>query len=121
MAADRRAGEGRAADRAAILQVSTILASIAEVATTGPGGGLYAYRCSKAALNMASASLAVDLRDSGVLVTSLHPGWVQTDMGGPNGHITAETSATVMLETMAQLSDKDHGAFLTFDNKPIQW
>ncbi|HUN24622.1 MAG TPA: SDR family oxidoreductase [Anaerolineales bacterium] len=57
------------------------------------GGGSYAYRTSKAALNKASQLLATDLRAEGVIVVPVHPGWVRTDMGGPNGEISAEDSA----------------------------
>jgi NAD(P)-dependent dehydrogenase (short-subunit alcohol dehydrogenase family) len=51
-------------------------------------GGRYAYRASKAALNAMGKSLSVDLKDKGVIVLILHPGWVRTDMGGPNGLLT---------------------------------
>ncbi|HAF01018.1 MAG TPA: short-chain dehydrogenase, partial [Methylophilaceae bacterium] len=50
-------------------------------------GGEYIYRSSKTALNMVVKSLAIDLQKYGVLVAALHPGWVRTDMGGPNGLI----------------------------------
>ena len=52
---------------------------------------------------------------------AMHPGWVQTEMGGPNAMITTETCVTAMLDTIDQLGDKDHGAFLRYNNTSIPW
>jgi len=82
---------------------------------------MYAYRCSKSALNMVSANLAVELRHDGVLVTSFHPGWVSTDMGGQEAPITPKDSVTAMLAAMAKLSEKDQGAFMHQDMQPLAW
>ena len=112
-------GQGKSVDKSAIVMTSSILASIGEVANTGSSS--YSYRCSKAALNMATASLAADLAASPMLVVAVHPGWVQTDMGGPKAAISTKDSVAAMLETFTKLSEEDHGAFRTFDNKPIQW
>jgi len=103
--------------RAAVVQMSTAVASIAE----NSGGGTYAYRCSKAALNMAMKSLSVDLTGKGILVMAMHPGWVLTEMGGPNAQISTETCCSTMLQTLAQLSEKDHGSFLRYNNTVIPW
>lgn len=103
--------------RAAIVQMSTSVASIAE----NSGGGTYAYRCSKAALNMAMKSLSVDLGGTSILEMSMHPGWVLTDMGGPNAQISTETCCSTMLKTLEGLTEKDHGAFLRYNNTSIQW
>lgn len=104
-------------DQAASVLMSTSVASIAE----NSGGGLYPYRCSKTALNMAMQSLSVDLKDTGILIMSMHPGWVQTRMGGPNALIDTETCCKTMIETLDQLSEKDHGAFLRYNNTSIPW
>lgn len=104
-------------DRAAVIQMSTAVASVAE----NTGGGLYAYRCSKSALNMSMKSLSVDLVDSGVLVLAIHPGWVLTEMGGPNAQISTNTCCSTMLETLASLTEKDHGSFLRYNNTSIPW
>lgn len=103
--------------RAAAIQMSTAVASIAE----NGGGKNYAYRCSKSALNMAMKNLSLDLAGSGVLTMAMHPGWVKTDMGGPNAMISVEDCCSSMLETLDGLADKDHGAFLRYNNTPIQW
>ena len=75
----------------------------------------------QAALNMSTAVLAVSLLPRGVLCASLHPGWVQTDMGGQDAPVTVQASVAGMLATMDQLGEKDHGALLSYDNKHIQW
>jgi len=115
-AAGKGAGE-RSCARSAIIQMSTAVASIAE----NTGGSTYAYRCSKSGLNQCMKSLSVDLNDKGILVMAMHPGWVQTEMGGPNAMITTETCVTTMLDTIDQLGDKDHGAFLRYNNTSIPW
>jgi NAD(P)-dependent dehydrogenase (short-subunit alcohol dehydrogenase family) len=116
-AAKASTGAGRSLSRGGIVQMSTAVASVAE----NSGGGLYAYRCSKSALNMSMKSMSQDKKDTGVLILSIHPGWVQTDMGGPNALITTETCCKTMLETFDALDDKDHGSFLRYNNTPIPW
>jgi NAD(P)-dependent dehydrogenase (short-subunit alcohol dehydrogenase family) len=84
-------------------------------------GGEYLYRTSKAALNMVLKSLSVDLTKYGVSVAALHPGWVKTDMGGPNGLIDAETSVHGLRKVIAMLSLNNSGKFYAFDGKEIPW
>lgn len=104
-------------DQAASILMSTAVASIAE----NTGGSLYPYRASKAGLNMVMKSLSVDLKDTGILIMSMHPGWVKTRMGGPNALIDTETCCSTMIDTLNQLSEKDHGSFLRYNNTPIPW
>jgi len=115
-AAGKGAGE-RSCARSAIIQMSTAVASLAE----NTGGSMYPYRCSKSGLNQCMRSMSVDLKDKEILVMAMHPGWVQTEMGGPNAMITTETCVTTMLDTIDQLGDKDHGAFLRYNNTSIPW
>jgi len=103
--------------RAAAIQMSTAVASIAE----NSGGQSYAYRCSKSGLNMAMKNLSIDLKEDGILVMAMHPGWVLTEMGGPNAMIDTTTCASTMIDTLYQLGDKDQGSFLRYNNTPIQW
>lgn len=84
-------------------------------------GGYYIYRSSKAALNMVTKSLSVDLKPKEVIVINMHPGWVQTDMGGPSALITAEQSITSMRKTINGLTMSDSGKFITYDGKEIAW
>jgi NAD(P)-dependent dehydrogenase (short-subunit alcohol dehydrogenase family) len=72
------------------------VASIAE----NEGGGLYAYRCSKIAANMATKSMSIDLDAKGITCTILHPGYVRTDMTNGNGYIDKEESVEGMLTVL---------------------
>jgi NAD(P)-dependent dehydrogenase (short-subunit alcohol dehydrogenase family) len=85
------------------------------------GGGSHIYRSSKAALNAAVKSLAIDLSDKGFSVALLHPGWVRTDMGGPNGLIDTKTSVTGLMEVIAGLDPASSGRFLNYDGSVIPW
>jgi NAD(P)-dependent dehydrogenase (short-subunit alcohol dehydrogenase family) len=85
------------------------------------GGGQYIYRTSKAALNAAVKSLAVDLADAGFSAAVLHPGWVQTDMGGPNALIDTKTSVEGMLAVIDELDMEKSGQFLNYDGSTIAW
>jgi len=85
------------------------------------GGGEYLYRSSKTALNMVMKSLSIDLKPYDMSLITLHPGWVRTDMGGPNGLIDAEESVTGMKRQIDKLSMKTSGQFIAYDGKKIPW
>jgi NAD(P)-dependent dehydrogenase (short-subunit alcohol dehydrogenase family) len=85
------------------------------------GGGSYMYRSSKAAVNMVVKSLAVDLESAGVIATVLHPGWVKTDMGGPNALISATQSVSGMRQVIGRLTLADSGKFIAYDGEVIPW
>lgn len=84
-------------------------------------GGSYIYRSSKAAVNMVMKSLSIDLNPYGIAVVTLHPGWVQTDMGGPNGLIDLQTSVTGLRKVIAYLSLASSGKFIAYDGSEIAW
>ena len=84
-------------------------------------GGSYSYRSSKAALNAVSVSLANDLSDLDISVVALHPGWVQTDMGGPNGLIDVETSATGLKAILDKAGKAESGKFYDYSGKQLPW
>ncbi len=81
----------------------------------------YAYRCSKAALNMATVQLARDLQAEGIAVLALHPGWMKTDMGGPEAVLPTEFSARGLCDVIDRASIEISGSFLTFDGKRVGW
>lgn len=85
------------------------------------GGGSYVYRSSKAAVNSVMKSLAIDLEPKGIIVALLHPGWVRTDMGGPNGLISCEKSVSGMRQVIDDLIHTDTGKFYAFDGQIIPW
>jgi NAD(P)-dependent dehydrogenase (short-subunit alcohol dehydrogenase family) len=72
----------------------------------------YCYGASKAALNHFSVGLAHELRPRGIVVVALSPGWVRTDMGGPQGELTPEESANAIADTILKLQTDDSGCFL---------
>ncbi|MFZ9871386.1 MAG: SDR family oxidoreductase [Steroidobacteraceae bacterium] len=85
-------------------------------------GGLYAYRASKAAVNAIMRSMAIDLAKShGIKATALHPGWVRTDMGGPNADIDAPTSARGMKDLIARLDETMAGRYWMYDGSELPW
>lgn len=84
-------------------------------------GGRYAYRASKAALNAVGKSLSVDLKDKGIHVLILHPGWVKTDMGGPNGLVTVEDSVNAQLDLIARANADMSGRFFHISGEDLPW
>jgi NAD(P)-dependent dehydrogenase (short-subunit alcohol dehydrogenase family) len=85
------------------------------------GGSLYLYRSSKTAVNQVVKSLSIDLKDRGINVIALHPGWVRTDMGGPNGLIDTQTSAHGMRQVLEHIGPADSGRFINYDGTSIAW
>lgn len=84
-------------------------------------GESYSYRSSKTAVNMVMKSLSIDLKPYGISVVTLHPGWVQTDMGGPNGLISAQTSVSGLRNVIENLNLENTGQFIAFDGKTVAW
>lgn len=84
-------------------------------------GGYYAYRASKAALNAVGKSLSLDLKDRGVIVLILHPGWVRTDMGGPNGQLTVRESVDAQLDLIARANPAMSGRFFHVSGEDLPW
>lgn len=100
-----------------IVTISSKMGSIAD----NSGGGSYIYRSSKAAVNMVVKSLAIDLKPAGITVVVLHPGWVKTDMGGPNALISAAQSVSGMRRVISQLTLADSGKFIAYDGQTVPW
>lgn len=100
-----------------IITLSSIMGSIAENDSSGD----FIYRSSKAAVNAVMKSLAGDLKSEGITVAVLHPGWVRTDMGGPDAAIEAPESVTGIRAVIAGLKESDSGRFLNYDGTEIPW
>ncbi len=89
--------------------------------TDNTSGGYYGYRMSKAALNAAGMSLARDLASRGVAVAILHPGFVQTDMVGNNGDISASTAAERLAARIDALTLENSGTFWHSNGEELPW
>ena len=100
-----------------IVSISSKLGSISE----NSGGGQYAYRASKAALNAVNKSLSIDLTEKGITSIVISPGWVKTDMGGENADLTIHDSVTQMREVIERVDINDTGKFFNFDGNIIKW
>jgi NAD(P)-dependent dehydrogenase (short-subunit alcohol dehydrogenase family) len=85
------------------------------------GGGSYAYRASKAAINAGMHNLALDLKSSGISCITLHPGWVKTDMGGAGADIDVATSAAGLKKVIDGITLRDTGKFYNYDGGEIPW
>lgn len=103
-----------------IINISSRSGSLAE-GTLDDDEGDYAYRCSKAALNMAGVKLAQDFRRDGITVLALHPGWVKTDMGGAEAPLDLQESVTGLIARIEEAGLHQTGHFLRFDGRPIAW
>lgn len=101
-------------------KLAFVSSKMGSIADNGRGGS-YIYRCSKTALNSVVKTLAVDLAEEGFIAAALHPGWVRTDMGGPNGHIDAEESVRGMLQVIDALTPATTGEFINYNGAAIPW
>lgn len=106
-------------DRKLIVSITSNLGSITD-ASKGQMGFL-GYRTSKAALNMANATMAHQLKPKGITSVVVHPGWVQTDMGGQAADLTPDQSTSSILNTIDQLSAKDNGRFVDYKGDELPW
>lgn len=84
-------------------------------------GGNYIYRSTKTAVNMVMRSLAIDLKPMGIASSILHPGWVRTDMGGPDGLIDAPESVAGMRRVIEALTLENSGRFIAYDGQVVPW
>lgn len=80
-------------------------------------GGMYAYRTSKTSVNILTRSMAEDLAPRGITVMAVHPGWVKTDMGGPDAQVDAKTSVDGIRNVIESTSLEDSGILCTFDGE----
>lgn len=80
-----------------------------------------AYRASKAALNKVTQGLATDWREDGITCIAMHPGWVQSDMGGPKADITPAESANGILDVIQSITLDDTGKFIDWDGVSRSW
>ena len=100
--------------------VAVISSKVGSIADNGSGGS-YLYRSSKTAVNQVVKCLSIDLSDRGISVISLHPGWVQTEMGGPNAEISTGQSVSGLKAILETAGFEQNGEFIEYDGSRIPW
>jgi len=104
-------------DRKLVVCVSSLWGSMG----ANTWGGHYLYGPSKAALNMIVKSASIDLKDRGISVVAMSPGWVRTDMGGPKADLSPEESVKTMRGVIDGLGIADTGRFMSHDGRDAPW
>ncbi len=102
---------------AKVIIITSRMGSIAD----NTSGGQYAYRMSKAAVNTAGVSLAHELKDRGIAVGLLHPGYVRTGMTGNTGHIEAAEAASNLIERIDEINLATSGSFRHANGEILPW
>jgi NAD(P)-dependent dehydrogenase (short-subunit alcohol dehydrogenase family) len=101
-------------------KVAAITSRMGSMGDNG-SGGYYGYRMSKAALNMMSKSLAVDLRPEGVISFVINPGWVKTDLGGAQAPTPVEDSVRGILARIDEATIATSGTFQNWKGGTYPW
>jgi NAD(P)-dependent dehydrogenase (short-subunit alcohol dehydrogenase family) len=107
----------RAGRRKLVASMSSRMGSIDD----NSSGGYHGYRASKAALNMITKSLSIDLAREGFTCVVLHPGWVATEMGGTGAPLSAERSVQSLLRVLDRIQRRDSGKFFDHTGAVIPW
>ncbi|XP_053304497.1 C-factor-like [Spea bombifrons] len=107
--------------KAAIFNVSSLLGSIEHVPGVFADFPVISYRCSKAALNMLSRCQGEGYKQDNIISVAVHPGWVQTDLGGERAPLTTETSVVGMLKVIYSLTMDQSGTFVDWEEKAVKW
>lgn len=110
-------GESVARAKGVIAVLSSKMGSVYE--TTGTDA--LAYRCSKAAVNMVVKAAANEYGPQGATVLSLHPGWVRTEMGGPNALVSVSESVEGLRKVIEQAGSDDNGHFIDYAGRSLSW
>ncbi len=109
-----------ALQRGTMKKIACISSKVGSMTENTSGGG-YIYRSSKAALNSVVKSLSNDLSPLNYTVLALHPGWVKTQMGGPNALIDTQTSASGLVKVIENATTQQSGHFFNYDGTPLPW
>jgi len=100
--------------------IAVISSKVGSIADNSSGGN-YIYRSSKTAVNQVVKNLSIELADRGISAICLHPGWVKTDMGGPNGEISADESVAGLKSILQSAGLAQSGQFIEFNGSSIPW
>ena len=101
-------------------KVAIITSRMGSIGDNG-SGGWYGYRMSKSAVNSAAVSLAQDLKPQGIAVVLLHPGFVQTDLVGQQGDVSASQSAGNLMTRINELSLQNSGSLVHANGESLPW
>ena len=104
-------------ERKLIVTLTSGMGSIAD----NTSGGAFAYRSSKAAVNMVMRSLAIDLAPRGITCVVVNPGWVRTDMGGSQATLTPAESVKRLRDLIETLGPAQSGKFFNYDGREYPW
>ncbi|MDT8363702.1 MAG: SDR family oxidoreductase [Nitrosomonas sp.] len=107
-------------ERSQLKMVAILTSKMGSIADNERGGS-YPYRTSKTAVNMVAKSLAIDLAPQHITTILLHPGWVQTRMGGPSALISTQQSVAGMRNVLNRTLPTDSGKFFAYDGQLIPW
>jgi len=100
--------------------IATVSSRMGSIDDNG-SGGYYPYRSSKAGVNMVMRSLARDLAPRRIIAVALSPGWVRTEMGGPQAPLSPERSVSGLRKVLTSLTLRDSGRFLEHDGAEVLW
>ena len=104
-------------NQSTIVMISSLMGSISDCRS----GRSYAYRASKTALNMFSMAMKNELDGMGSSLLIIHPGWVETDMGGPNAPLSTDESVRGIMQRITEQNMSMSGRYVQFDGTPIEW
>lgn len=104
-------------DNPRIIMITSVQGSISHTS----GGGMYGYGGSKAALNRMGRALAFELLQDGIVTVMIHPGWVRTDMGGPNATLSPQESVSSMIGLISGFRKPQNGRFFNYNGKELEW
>jgi NAD(P)-dependent dehydrogenase (short-subunit alcohol dehydrogenase family) len=104
-------------NQSTIVMISSLMGSISDCRS----GRSYAYRASKTALNMFSMAMKNELDGMGSSLLIIHPGWVETDMGGPNAPLSTDESVRGIMQRITEQNMSMSGRYVQFDGTPVEW
>lgn len=112
---------GMSCRKAAVISISSFLSSTENTPQSYGHMKAVPYRVSKAGLNMLNACAAMELQTEEILCTLLHPGWVRTEMGGPDAKVDVQDSVQGLLQVMNSLTEKNTGALVNYQGQRVPW
>ncbi len=106
-----------ASDNGRIITLSSMMGSMG----LNNSGSAYCYRASKAGVNAIMKSMAIDLAGRNIIAVAIHPGFVKTDMGGPNAHIEPHESAAGIIRVIEKLTPEQAGKLIAWNGEDMPW